>query len=312
AVVASQSPFAGSRGVQVRTSEGSEPLAARAVDTAGPDQVHVGPRYFETLGLPILEGRGLETADDRATSAPVAVVSASMARAFWRGESPVGACLWIEAESVCTRVVGVSGDVRWNGLGSPASLIVYLPAGQRDDRAGHVLVRTTGEPSAWAGALRREIQAISADIRFVGVRPLVGIVASEAAPWRLGATLGSVFGGLASSVAMLGLYGLISFRVAQGRREIAIRGALGAPRPAITRRVLADGMGLLATGLFGGLLGAVVSSRWVAPLLVDVPSRDPSLYGIVTIALLVAGALACALPAYRATRVDPGVILRSE
>ena len=304
-------PFAGGRGVHIELP-GGEPLPDPPGRTVGPDQVHVTPEFFRTVGMRIVAGRGFVRADEAAGAERVAVISRTMADHYWPARGPLGECISVDWEQACTRIVGVSSDIRWHGPGWRAPLVVYLPLGRRPMTPRDLLVRVAEDADLGLMTLRRELRAVSARIRFVGVRPLSVLVAAHAAPWRLGATMCVLFGCLALLVAAVGLYGLMTFKIAQRRQEIALRGVLGATRLRITGMILEDGGILVAAGVTLGLLIAALSSRWVEPLLFEVSGRDPFVYLVVAATLLVVGLLASALPARRATRVDPAEALRGD
>jgi putative ABC transport system permease protein len=271
----------------------------------------VSPDYFATMGTRIVRGRGISDAD-RMGAPLVAVVDQAMARALWPGADPIGQCLKVGADTApCTTVVGVSQDVRRGEFDAPA-MEYYLAAAQLKQAAAGVLVRTRGDARRATERVRRDLQRLAPGTVYVGARPLQDVVDPELRPWRLGATMFAVFGGLAFLLAAVGLYGVIAFNVAQRAHELGVRVALGAQTGHILRLVVGEGVRVTALGIALGGLVALGVGRFVAPLLFQVSPRDPATLAGVAGALVAIAIAASGIPAWRASRVDPSVALRTD
>ncbi|MGE0440441.1 MAG: ADOP family duplicated permease [Gemmatimonadales bacterium] len=268
--------------------------------------------YFKTMGTRILRGRGI-TAEDRANTPLVMVVSEAMGQTLWPGRDPIGECVRVGADTMpCTTVVGVAENTHVRSFTSDPGLQYYLPADQFLPAEDGLLLRVRGRGADRAEEIRKQLQPLMPGTAYVAVMPLASIVAPNRRSWELGAAMFLVFGALALVIAAVGLYGVIGYGVVQRTREFGVRIALGASRPAILRMVVGDGFRFAAAGLIlGGLIALFAGSR-IGPLLFGIGPRDPLVFGTVTVALLVAAALASLVPAWRATRVDPNEALRSE
>jgi putative ABC transport system permease protein len=313
---------AGVTGSNVMTFQGNwaEALRIPGVDTipvprsGGPYINIVGPDYFRLVGTRIVSGRGF-TADDRSGHQRVAVVGATMARLIWHGESPIGKCMRIGGDTMpCTEIVGVAHDAPRSDLLDTENAQYYVPAAQYSPGVpfNALYIRTTGDPARLVSPVRRLLSRLAPEMPYVSAFPLWQLTESETRPWRLGATLFTISGGLAMLVAALGLYSLLSFSVARRSREFGIRAALGATMGDVVTEVLGDGMRLVAVGLTLGVLASLAGSRWLAPLLYETSPRDPVVLLTVGVTLLAAALGACLIPAVRATRVDPVKALRAE
>ncbi|HXI20980.1 MAG TPA: ABC transporter permease, partial [Gemmatimonadales bacterium] len=270
------------------------------------------PDYFATLGTRILRGRGI-TERDRKDAPPVVVVSAAMARTLWPGRDPLGQCLRVDADTMpCTTVVGVAEDIKQTSITEDTGLHYYLPIDQYHPASAVLFARVRGDPAAVAEALRRQLQPLMPGDGYVSVTPMRDIVDPELQSWRLGATMFLIFGGLALVLAAIGLYSVIAYDVAQRRHELGVRMALGARGADVVGLVLRDGIRFAVTGVALGGMVALWAGRWLGPLLFAESPRDPLVFGLVALALLAVAALASALPASRAARVDPTVAIRAE
>jgi len=274
----------------------------------------VSAGYFETMGTRVLRGRPLLEAD-RAGAAPVVVVSQELARALWKTADPIGRCLKIGADTApCRTVVGVTEGIKMQDFrdSEDPGLSYYLPLAQWRPGFGGVFVRTRGEAGALADPVRRALQQEMPGAAYVTVRPLADIVGENMQQWDLGATMFTVFGVLALVVAAVGLYSVTAYGVAQRTHELGVRVALGAERRDLVRLVLGEGLRLSAAALGLGLAAALVAGRYVAPLLFQTSPRDPLVLGAVAALLFLTSVAASALPALRASRVDPNRALRDE
>ncbi|MFI5279688.1 MAG: ABC transporter permease [Gemmatimonadales bacterium] len=272
----------------------------------------VTPDYFETMGTRILRGRGI-SALDRAGAPLAIVVSQSLAKALWPTLDPLGQCVKLQADSApCRSVVGVAEDIRHSDLREDPALTYYVPLVQFRIGAGGLFVRTRGPASTLTDAVRRALQRDMPGASYVTVKPLADIIAPEMRQWEMGATMFTVFGGLALLVAAVGLYSVVSYGVAQRTHELGVRVALGAQTRDVVRLVLGEGLRLAIVAVLIGTAIAVAAGRWVAPLLFDTSPRDPVVLAGVALALVAISAAASAIPARRASRVDPNIALRAD
>lgn len=275
----------------------------------------VTPDYFTTLGSRIVSGRAFTEAENRPGAPRVVIVNETFARLAWPGETAIGKCLVIgERSSPCSEVVGVIEDSRSFQLRPEAVMKYYVPWDQQQVRRGwHVLaVRTYSEPEQLFGALRREIEAAVPRAAYADIRPLLELIDPQVRPWRLGATMFTLFGGLALLVAAIGLYSVMAYTVTQRTHEMGVRMALGARSRDVLRLVLSEGMRLAALGTVAGLVLALLAAGRVAPLLYEVAPNDPRVFFGVALALMTVALAANTVPAWRAARVDPLTALKAE
>jgi predicted permease len=279
----------------------------------GPFLNSVSPAYFETVGLAVLRGRGLN-ASDVAGGEPVVVVSEFMARTLWSDDDPLGQCLFIGADATeCTRVVGVVEDAARNGFQDAAAMSYYLPSGQAEMwRPNTLYVRATGSAESIVDDVATALQGFSSDVRSVSVRPVRDLLDRQARSWTVGATLFTIFGLLALVVATVGLYSVLAFDVAQRTRELGIRTALGARKARLLRTVVTQGAGLATIGIVLGLAAAYVAAPYMRDLLFETSPRDPTVFATVALVLLAVSVAASLAPAVRATRVDPVTALKAD
>ncbi|HVF43829.1 MAG TPA: ABC transporter permease, partial [Pyrinomonadaceae bacterium] len=272
----------------------------------------VGPRYFETIGTRLVRGRDFNDAD-REGAPKVAVVNETLAALLWPGEDALGKRLSFEgARGPFLEVVGVARDGKYRSLGDRPRPYVYTPLFQSYQPRMTLVVRTSGEPTALAGAVRGQLRALDPNLPVAEVRTLEEQFDLSLLPARVAAyTLGG-FGLLALALAAIGVYGVVSYSVAQRTREIGVRVALGARAGDVLRLVLGEGLSVVGLGLLLGLLVSFAAARLFSNFLYGVGAADPLTFVFVP-ALLGAIALAAGyLPARRATKVDPMVALRHE
>jgi macrolide transport system ATP-binding/permease protein len=271
------------------------------------DYNEVGPGYLATMGIPLLSGREF-TRDDSETSAPVAVVNEVMARRYWPGQDSVGKRLIVKGKPM--RVVGVARVSKYSNLLEVPTPFFYVPA--RQNVLGQNLsIRTSMRPEALAVALVREIHAIDGNLTPTEILTMREQVDRTTSAQTIAFRLLGVFGGVALLLSAVGLYGLMSFSVEQGTREMGLRMALGATPTSLLRLVVTRGLMLTTVGVLLGLGVALLSTRLMGYLLYQVSPRDPVAFGAALVIMAIASVAACFFPAFRAMRTDPIRALRT-
>jgi putative ABC transport system permease protein len=276
----------------------------------------VSPNYFSTMEIPIRQGRSL-SATDTETSEPVIVINSAMVRRYWPNEDPVGKRIAIGESSKDTSwrtIVGVVGDNRHASLSEPAvptSFIAYRQDLESWPRMGFVIKSQKGAASL-ASAVRKELAAIDRAQPVYAIEPMDNLLRASVAQRRFLMLLLGSLSAIALALAMVGIYGVISFSVSERTQEIGIRMALGARAADVLRMVLGQGMRVTVIGIVIGLGAALVLTRLLASLLFAVSPTDVRTFAIVAAVLGAVAFLACYIPARRATRVDPLVALRYE
>ena len=272
----------------------------------------VTPTYFDTMQIPLKAGRRF-TDSDTNDKAKVVIVNETMARKLWPGESPIGRKIWVWYDEKFHReIVGVVGDTRVS-LDTEAESQMYVPFAQ-DAGWGtlSLAVRTRGEPTELAGAVRNEIRAVDKGVTIYNVKTLNDVVALSAAPRRTPMLLLSSFAGVAMLLAMLGIYGVTAYYVTQRTHEIGVRIALGAQMRDVLKLVLTRGVIFALAGIVIGVAGAFGLTRYLMTLLFGVRPIDLMTFVLVAAILMVVALLACVIPARRAAKIDPLVALRYE
>jgi putative ABC transport system permease protein len=282
-----------------------------------PNAIHrqISNGYFQTMGIPLVAGRFFEDSDGP-QSTPVAIINELLARE-WRGESPIGKRFKLGIpDAQWITVVGVVTDVRQMGMDVPVNSEMYVPYRQI---ASHpwfsprdLVIRTSGEPTELAAAVRREIHAVDPDQAISNVATMEEVLIRETGSRRLGMILLSSFAGLALLLTALGIYGVLSFFVTQQTKEIGVRLALGAQLGDILGLVFKKGMVWTAVGIAIGLAAAFGLSRLMTSLLFGVSATDPLTFAAIAFILTAVALLACFVPARRAAKVDALVALRYE
>jgi predicted permease len=278
------------------------------------DQRMVGGAYFQTMAIPLLEGRQFNEFDTR-TGMRVVMVDALMANTLWPGVSPVGKRLRVgsaASPSPWLTVVGVVGRVKQYTLDGESRIALYFPHAQFTTRALNVVVKSRTEASTLAADVRRVVRAIDPDLPMYGVRTMSARVEESLARRRFAVLLLSVFALLALGLATIGIYGVMAYLVHQGARELGIRMALGATPAVILGLILRHGLAIAVSGVTLGVVGALVLSRFIASLLFGVAATDAVTFVAIPVVLGAVSLIASLVPAGRAARIDPIVSLRSE
>src|SRR5215471_6566854 len=261
------------------------------------------PGYFRTLGVPMLAGRDLTWADDE--KAPkVVIVNESLARHFWPGENPLGKHITFTRLQVPFEVVGVVGDTRSGNLEAAPPMALYSSYPQWTWSRISVTVRTAGNPAALGKRLAAQVAAVDKDLAAVNIQTMEEVVSGAMVQRKETMYLIAGFAGLALVLAVIGLYGVMSFSVAQRTAEIGIRQAIGAQRTDILRMVLGQGLRLSLLGIVIGTVSAAALTRLISRLLFHTSATDPMTYAAIAGIFAVVAVAATLLPAYRATRID--------
>jgi predicted permease len=269
----------------------------------------ISPGYFSAMRIPLLQGRDF-MADDRESTPGVAIVSQSFARRFWPAQGAVGRILRSGDQQFS--VVGVCGDVRQTRLDAEGERAIYLPQEQSPRRGFTLILRARGDPLALAPAVRAEIRAIDPEHPILRVAAMKEVLGESVSQPRLLSALLAVFGGLALCLAMVGVYGVISYDVALRTREFGVRMALGARPRNVLAIVLREGAGLALAGVAIGTVAALALTQLLSAHLYRVGASDATTFVAVALLMLGTGLVAAYLPALRATRVDPLAALRHE
>lgn len=274
----------------------------------------VTPGYFSAMGIRLIRGRLFDDRDTEASSS-VAIIDETMAREFWPGDNPVGKRIHrggARSTRPWSTVVGVVGHVRYRTLEAQSRVQLYWPYAQDPWPFVSLAVRTSQEPRSLANAVKREVLAIDPDLPIHTVRTMSQLLAGSVARRKFSMLLLAIFAGLALVLAAVGIYGVISYMVTQRQHELGIRMALGASQANVLRLVLSQSLSLTLCGILTGLAGSLMLTGLVASLLFNVRPADPVTFALVTGFLALVAILASLLPAARATRVDPMVVLRCE
>ena len=262
----------------------------------------------------MIHGRAFN-GEDRAGSSPVAILNQSAAHMLFPDEDAVGKRLkvdWGPGDNPIVEVVGVVADIRHGGVNTPPDPCLFMPNDQQPFPFTSLVVRSTGNPASLENEIREQVRAVESDQGIAKIELLQQMVSDSIARPRLEAVVLTAFGVIALGLACIGLYGLIAFSVAQRLREIGIRVALGASKAGIFRLILGDGFRLTALGVLLGLAGVLCSARFLRSLLFEISPLDPAAFVSVIFVFLVVSAVACYIPALRATNADPASVLREE
>ena len=269
----------------------------------------VSSGYFETLRIPIARGRAF-TDFDRAGTEMVTIVSEAAVRQYWDGRDPIGTRVRFNPQTPWLTVVGVAGDVRNRRLDEPPQPMIYRPFEQSSNLTVSFLVRTRGTGAGLADAIAKEVRGIDPTLPVYQVQTMENLLAGGVAQRQFLVRILMCFGVAAIGLALLGIYGVISYSVAQRTREIGIRVAIGARRTQVLGMVLRQGMTHAAIGMAVGVVLALVLARLLTSQLFGVTPFDPVTLGVVAALMAVVAVAAVYVPARRAARVDPIVALR--
>jgi putative ABC transport system permease protein len=315
-------------GVEAAATVSLAPLSSRGEGSVGVEPEGSGPSargenlqvsrrpvstsYFRTMGIPLRGGRVFDDRDG--LDAPsVAIINETMARRLWPGENAVNKRLKIDGEGDSwVLVVGVAGDVRQYGIDMAPMPEMYVPYLQNPGRGVTVMVRTATDPMSMAATVRAEIGRVHPDLPVSQIREMTAAVSASLARPRLNTYLLALFAGVALVLAAVGVYGMVSYSVAQRTREVGIRMALGAQPRDIFALMMKQGLLLISIGIGTGLGAAVLLTRLAASLLYEVSATDPATFLLVAVLLATVALVAGYVPARRATMVDPIVALRYE
>jgi putative ABC transport system permease protein len=304
ASVSNMIPLAGEGNNNFVSAEGSpKPLFERPIA----DRRMVSEDYFRTLAIPLIQGRFFEEADRQRK---VAILSAATAQLLWPDQNPLGKRIRMGGdEQPLLEVIGVVGDVRSTGLQKAANMTVYQLSSQRDMS---LAIRTAMDPASISGVVRGIIQSLDSEMPVPEFQTMEQIVSASVAERRFQLTLVLLFAGIALVLACLGIYGVVSYSLAQRRNEMGIRIALGATSSSLRGLILRQGLAPVVIGLAAGFVGALAMGRILSGLLFGVSFADPLTMGVVASVLLAVGAAASYFPARGATRTDPLTALRCE
>jgi putative ABC transport system permease protein len=303
-------PLSGNWATTTYQIDGQPPAAAGSLPTAQWNAVTDG--FFQTMGIPLMQGRDF-AGTDRAGALPVAIVNQELARRAWPGQSAIGRRLLIYGPpEVWVTVVGVVGNAKQFTISEPVSPQVYQPKTQAPGIFSSVAARTDGDPMLLEEALRQAIWSVDKDQPVWKIRSMEFLVHRDVAPQQFTTRLIIAFALLALILAVVGVYGVMSYAVSQRTREIGIRMALGAGRAEVVRMVVGRGARIVLAATPLGVLAAVASGRLMQRQLYGISATDLTTFVLVPCALAIVAMLACYLPARRAARVDPLIALQSE
>jgi len=272
----------------------------------------VTPGYFKAMGIPLLRGR-LFTERDTKDATRVVVINETMAKRFFPGEDPIGKRLHVTMGPLLYReIVGIVGDVKHYSLDQETKAQTYEPYAQQPFSGMTLVARTSGDPAGLSAAIRGEVVKIDKELPISNVKTLEQYLSTSIAQQRFSVLLLGIFAAVAMALACVGIYGVLSYSVAQRRREIGVRMALGAARRDVLRLVVGHAMFLTLIGVAIGLGAAFALTRVMSTLLFGVSATDPMTFGLIALLLVAVALLAALVPARRATKVDPMVALRCE
>ena len=271
------------------------------------DYNQVSPDYFATLGIPLLSGREFTRADDE-NAQLVAIVNQTMAARYWRDQDPIDRHLQVKGRWV--RVIGVAADSRYESMRESPKPFFYVPLLQDFVRGPALYIRSAQPLQSLSAALFREVHSLDGNLALYEMITLQEQVDRSTSPQLVAVNLISILGGLALLLAAVGLYGVMSYGVAQSIREFGLRMALGASAANLFGRVISRGMRLTAVGVLCGATAGLAMTRLIGKLLYNVSPNDPLAFASAVAVMTITSVAACLLPAWRATRTDPARVLR--
>ncbi len=271
----------------------------------------VGDEYFETLGIPLRQGRAFDERD-RAGAPNVVIINQRLADRFFPNEDPLGRQLRIGRGSWILTIVGVAGNVNYRSLDTADEITLYVPHRQFAASDMSLIVRCANDPMSLAPAVQQQVWELNRELAPTRIKMIEQLLSESVAQPRFRTVLLALFAGLALLLAGIGIYGVMSYNVAQRTHELGIRMALGAQARDVLRLVVKQGMTLALIGVGAGLGGALALPRLLKTLLFGVSATDPLTFAVIAFLLAAVAFLACWIPARRATKVDPMTVLRSE
>jgi len=281
-------------------------------DSINIDYNIVGARYFETMGIPLLQGADFDN-NDTGNSPAVLIINQTMAKRFWPGQDPIGRRVSFQGpQGPFLSIKGVVKDGKYKSLGEEAMPYIYLPLSQNYVSSMTIHVRTVADAGGMGAIVRNEAQALDSNLPVYDLKPLTDHMSISLLPARFGGAFLGVFGFVALLLALIGIYGITAFSVAQRTREIGIRMALGARARQVMRLVMGQTLLLTATGLIIGIVCAYALGNLIGNLLYGISPRDPLTFLGITLAFITAAIAACYIPARRAIKVDPAITLKTQ
>ncbi len=280
----------------------------------GPYNALVEPGFFATMGARVIAGRDFTESEVR-NRARVVIVNETLAAGYWPNESPIGKCATFGEEKACSTIVGVVNTMLQFAVVKDERAIVYAPFSHPGVDRGSpstMFVRLGARSPAVVSSIRREIQALAPSMPFVQIRSVGELLEPQMQPWRLGATMFTLFGTIAVVIAAIGLYSVLAYWVSQRTHEIGVRMALGAQRRDVIRLVAAQSSKAVVIGLLIALPITLLASRWITDMLYETSPRDPVIYAGAALVLALATLVATIVPARRSSAVDPAQAIRAD
>ena len=268
----------------------------------------ISASYFEVMGMRIVRGRRISEGE----ASPSVVVNEAFVRRYFAGADPLGHRIRFAEDRPWFTIVGIAGDVKTRGAREATQVETFIPYWQLTEPGMNVILKTAGDPALLAAPLRRAVADLDRGVPVAGITTLDTIVRESIDQPRFFAMLSAAFAALALTLAAVGLYGVLAYVVSQRTTEIGVRMALGATTSEVFRLVIGEGLRLTAVGLLFGVAGSIAVGRLLTTMLFGVGPADPRVFAGTAAVLVAAAALACVIPARRATRVDPMVALRAE
>jgi predicted permease len=305
-------PFTGSVNVATVTFQNEPSAPGRQPPTIFFNNIDTG--YVQTMRVPLLRGRAFTELDNPA-SPPVVIVNQTMADKYWPHQDPIGRRFTLKTATEpakAVQIVGITGNGKYLLIGEDPTPFFYVPSAQNYTSARSLLLRSSVPPESLLAPLQKEIQKLAPDLPVTEAKTMQQSLTDDLIEFRIGARVAASLGILGLILALIGIYGVVSFAAAQRTREIGIRMALGGNARDVIRLILGQGLRMVIVGLAVGLLASLAVTRLMTGLLIGVSPSDPLTYTAVAVLLATIAMAACWIPAHRATSVDPGVALRYE